>query len=107
MDLSKVHVKNLPVSFDFLSNDQEIITISEDNFMNQYNLPHRSLFSRQEILLNFSYDNTKLKKNTKHIKDGKDIKELEKVALDSEKKKMVYTYIKSNRIENRLYLVSD
>jgi hypothetical protein len=77
LDLSKIQVKNLPVSFEFLSNDQEIITISEDNFMCQYSIPHRALFSRQEILLNFSYENTKFKKNSKFIQDGKDLKELE------------------------------
>lgn len=33
MDLNKISLKSLPISFDFLDNDSNILTISEDNFL--------------------------------------------------------------------------
>lgn len=83
------------------------MTVSEDNFLYWYDLPHRSLFSRQEIILNFSYSNTKLKKNTKNIIDGQDLNELKNLSKGKDTKSIGYSNLRINRTENRIFIQSE
>ena len=57
--------------------NQKILAVGTNNYLFYFDIPHRILFKKQEIMLNLDYSNSKENKNSANIISGVDMKNLE------------------------------
>lgn len=76
IDLKQSFGKGNVNSISFTTDNSKIMAVGTNNYLFHFDIPHRIIFRKQEILFNMDFDNTKELKNSRNIVSGIDIKEL-------------------------------